>query len=142
MQHIDILPDGRLLITGDARAEIIPGDEITARALLGEAAQTWIDQWTPEQIAAWAPPPPESPVLSVPATISAFQARAVLRRAGLLEQVEAAVAAHPDPEARDAWEYAIEVRRASPLVAALAVGLGLTDEQVDELFRQGAEIEA
>jgi len=41
-----------------------------------------------------------------------------------------------------AWEYATEVRRDSPMVQAMAQQLGLTDEQVDDLFRQAAAITA
>ena len=36
------------------------------------------------------------------------------------------------------WEYAQEVRRDSPLVAALSVALGLTDETLDNLYKVAA----
>jgi hypothetical protein len=41
-----------------------------------------------------------------------------------------------------AWEYAIEWKRTSPMIAALSAVLELTDEQVDDLFRAAMEIEA
>jgi hypothetical protein len=86
-------------------------------------------------------PPPPTPQ-PVPETVTARQARLALLRAGLLDSVDAALAALPDPQERRAaqieWEYATEIRRDSPLIAALAPLLGLTDEQVDDLFRAAA----
>lgn len=73
----------------------------------------------------------------VPEIVSARQARLALLGAGLLARVEQALAALPGAEgeaARIEWEYATEIRRASPLINALAPILGLTGEQVDELF--------
>lgn len=77
----------------------------------------------------------------VPVVVTMRQARLALLGAGLLEQVNAAVAALPDIEgaaARIEWEYAQEVRRDSPLVAGLSAALGLTDEILDSLFTEGA----
>lgn len=79
---------------------------------------------------------------AVPQSVSMFQARTALRRAGLLAAVEAAVAASADPEIQDAWEYATEFPRTSPTLAALAAQIGLTDAQVDDLFRVAATITA
>ena len=55
----------------------------------------------------------------------------------LLEQVNTAVANMPGAEgdsARIEWEYAHEVRRDSPLVAALPATFGWTSAQLDDLF--------
>jgi len=82
-------------------------------------------------------PPPEP----VPSAVSMFQARAALLAAGLYEAVDAAIQQAGGVNLV-AWEYATEVRRDSPLVAAMAQQLGLTDEQVDQLFRQAAAISA
>jgi hypothetical protein len=86
-------------------------------------------------------PPPEPP--AVPQTISPFQARAALLGAGLLDTVEAMLA-HPDTPRthRIAWEFATEIRRASPLVVALAGALGLDEATLDALFIAAAGIEA
>lgn len=72
---------------------------------------------------------------------SRFQARAALHIAGLLPQVEAAVAA-ADPLVQIAWADATEFRRNSPTIAALASSLSLTDAQIDDLFRSAAQITA
>lgn len=65
------------------------------------------------------------------------QFRLGLLSAGLLDDVESAVAAMPGDEgkaARIEFEYAVEVIRTAPLVSALAAVLGITDEQVDALW--------
>lgn len=72
-------------------------------------------------------------------TVSRFQAIAVLLNAGLLSQVNAALA-DAGPLAQLAWAEATEFRRNSPTIAGLSAGLGLTDTQVDDLFRAAALI--
>jgi hypothetical protein len=79
--------------------------------------------------------------LPVPAEVTNFQARAALRRAGLLEQVHAALLA-AGGEAWDAWEYANHISRGSALVRSFAAQLGLTEAQIDDMFRGAALIEA
>lgn len=75
--------------------------------------------------------------------VSRFQARAVLRRMGLREQVDAIIAApDTDPVMIDAWNDASEFRRTSPTIAAIAGQLGLDDTQIDALFEEAAGIEA
>lgn len=75
--------------------------------------------------------------------VSRFQARAVLRQMGLREQVDAIMAApDADPLALDAWQDAQEFRRLSPTIIALADKLNLSDGQVDDMFKQAAQIEA
>lgn len=75
--------------------------------------------------------------------VTRFQARAVLRQMGLRDQVDAIMAdPDTDPLTVDAWHDAQEFRRLSPTIIALAGKLNLTDEQVDEMFQQAAQIEA
>lgn len=81
------------------------------------------------------------PVLPQGFTVSMFQARAVLLQAGPYETVDAAMQQAGGVNLI-AWEYATEVRRDSPMVQAMAQQLGLTDEQVDDLFRQASAIVA
>ena len=79
------------------------------------------------------------PVLPHGFTVSMFQARAALMNAGLYDTVDAAMQQAGGVNLV-AWEYATEVRRDSPMVQAMAQQLGLTEEQVDNLFRQAADI--
>ena len=74
-------------------------------------------------------------------TVSRFQAMAALLNAGLLSQVNAALA-DAGPLAQLAWAEATEFRRNSTTISGLASGLGLTDTQVDDLFRAAALITA
>jgi hypothetical protein len=62
-----------------------------------------------------------------------------LRNVGLLDTVNDIVAA-ADDDTRDAWEYTIEVRRDSPILAELSTQLGMTSEQIDDLFRVAATL--
>lgn len=86
---------------------------------------------------------PEPYVAPPPQTVSRFQARAALLNAGLLDDVETLMADAATPAlARLAWTDAIEFRRTSPTVLAMASALGLTEAQIDALFVDAAGIEA
>jgi hypothetical protein len=72
--------------------------------------------------------------------LSAVQVRLALRQSGITAaMVDAVIAAIPDPLQRDIaatyWEYATEMHRDHPLIGQLAAALGLTDEQVDTMWR-------
>jgi hypothetical protein len=79
---------------------------------------------------------------AVPQSVSMAQARKALLGAGLLGAVDAAIAAIAEEATRQRaaidWEYATEVQRDSPLVAALAPAMGLADAQIDALFTAAA----
>jgi hypothetical protein len=81
--------------------------------------------------------PPEP----VPASVTPFQAKAALLQAGLLDTVLAAVA-NSSPIAQLAWAEATEFRRTSPTVLALASALGLSESDLDDLFKAASRIEA
>ena len=79
----------------------------------------------------------------VPAAVSMRQARLALLKAGLLSQVNTAVAAMPGPEgdaARITWEFAGDVQRSDALLAQLAGALNLSTAQLDDLFRTAATL--
>lgn len=74
---------------------------------------------------------------AVPAVVTMRQARLALLGAGLLSQVDAAIAAMPEPERSAAvifWEYSTTVERSNAFVRQLSAGLQLTSQQVDALF--------
>lgn len=74
--------------------------------------------------------------------VSRFQARAALLGAGLLEAVRTAVAESDDEIIQLAWDESIEFWRMSPAILALAPILGLSDDQVDQLFIAASRIRA
>lgn len=75
--------------------------------------------------------------------VSMRQARLALLGAGLLDQVETAIAAMEGTAGKAAqieWEYATEVKRDSPLVSGLGQALQLDEETLDLLFAEGATL--
>jgi hypothetical protein len=84
-----------------------------------------------------APPPP------IPATVTRFQALAVLAAGGYLGTIRTYInTLDVNNIQRLAWENAVEWERTSPTLNALAVMLGLTSAQVDELFIAASNISA
>jgi hypothetical protein len=83
------------------------------------------------------------PAVAVPVSVTMRQARLALHSAGLLSQVEAAIDALPEPprtEARIEWDFSSEVFRERDFVKMLGASLGLTSEQMDELFITAATL--
>lgn len=83
------------------------------------------------------------PVAHAPDVMTMRQARLAFLGAGLLGMVNTVVANMPGAEgdaARIEWEYAQEVRRDSPLVAALSAAFGWNSAQLDDLFTEGAKL--
>lgn len=78
---------------------------------------------------AYQAPPQPLPI----EVITARQCRQELLARGLLEDVEAAVAAAGQAVAID-WEYATVIERYSPLVLQVAEGLDWSAELLDDLF--------
>lgn len=88
-------------------------------------------------------PEPADAVPTPEVSVSRFQARAALHLSGILTTVEALMSApETDMLAKLAWQDAQEFRRNSPTVLAMAGALGLTDEQLDQLFEVAKSIEA
>lgn len=86
--------------------------------------------------------PPLIELSSIPQEVTRFQAIAALHLAGLLEQVEAIMA----DQATDmltvlAFDSAQTFKRTSPMVLNMARALGLSDEQLDNLFVSASQIE-
>lgn len=67
------------------------------------------------------------------------QMRLALLHAGLLDAVEAAVAAG-SRELAIWWEFSLACERGNPRVAQLAADLGLSPEQVDAIWVTGAQL--
>ncbi len=77
----------------------------------------------------------------VPASVDMAQARLTLHQHGLLEDVEALIAAMPEPQksaAQIEWEFRPRVRRYSALVQYMIQHLPLTEQQADQLFIEAA----
>lgn len=89
-----------------------------------ETHQAAKELWNAERLAA---------LVTVPQSVSPRQIRRALNNAGLLAMVEVAVAA-ADKATQIDWEFGLEVRRDWPVLNSMAVSLGMTSDQVDQLF--------
>lgn len=114
---------------------------IPIHGFLDSQTADYTDNATPEHrnqgdaiLSAWdwdAPP--------VPAEVSPLQAALALQAFGFLEDVEAAVAAG-GVIAQLAWQRATVFRRDSQLLAQIAAAVPGMGEQLDDIFRAGAQI--
>lgn len=74
----------------------------------------------------------------VPKVITPRQARLALLQANLLDEVETAITTNREYQIY--WEYSLEVKRDDVLLNQMATVLGLTEQQVDELFKIGSKL--
>lgn len=85
----------------------------------------------------WTPTPP-------PESVSMRQARLALLQAGHLDQVDDAIHAIADPMQRRAaeieWDHAATVDRDSPLTQAIAAEVGMSEDEIDQLFWVAANL--
>ena len=75
----------------------------------------------------------------VPQQVTMRQARLALLNAGLLDDVEVVIAA-AGRAAQLEWEYAAMVDRSNPAVAIVQQQQGMTDAQIDDLFREAEKL--
>lgn len=71
-------------------------------------------------------------------SITARQARIQLLRVGLLDELEAKLTTNKEWAIE--WEYATTISRNHPLVEAMTVEAGLTNEQVDTMFIEASQL--
>lgn len=103
----------------------------------GNQARIWIDG----AVIRVLPPLP----IVVPDEVTMRQAQRALLAAGLLDAVEAAINALPEPPRRAAlidWTKSSALRRDSQFVAVLAPSLGLDSAALDALFIAASKLTA
>lgn len=112
---------------------------------LGPAVQKWLAENLPLiSVTPYAPPTDEEMRASMP-SLTARQLRLGLIANGIMpSQVQATIEAMPDGPSREnalvEWEYASSFERTHPLIASVAAGLSLTDEQVDAMWTAAASL--
>jgi hypothetical protein len=74
--------------------------------------------------------------------VSRFQAKAALFQLGLLEKIETLLAGAANYIHRLAWDESTEFHRDSPTLNFLAVAAGLSEAELDDLFRLAMTIRA
>jgi len=72
----------------------------------------------------------------VPQQVTPRQIRQALTRAGLRDAVEYAVS-QSSQDVKDWWGYSTVFERQNPQVIGMAAALGVSDSQVDDLWRLG-----
>ena len=77
----------------------------------------------------YVPPPP-----AIPQQVPMWAVRTVLQNDGLFDQAQALVEASTDNALKNVWEYGNFADRNSNAIATLSAALGLTSEQVDQMF--------
>lgn len=115
--------------------------EVTAAQWAKQDTLKWVKNGKPTSVAPVVKPVEVPPI--VPPSVSRFQALMALHNAGLLEQVEAAMA-NPDTPMlyRLAFKEAKDFERGSETVTAMGAQLELTDAQLDDLFIAASQIQA
>ena len=110
---------------------------ITVDVNTGEISQRDL---TPEEIVALPPPSPPQ----VPQQVTRAQGKVMLIQMGLWPQVVAFVDAIQDPMQKAIAEVAVyetlHWQRNSAFLNQAATALGITQEQMDALFRQASEV--
>jgi hypothetical protein len=94
-------------------------------------------------IEPYTPPPeptPEEALAAERATMicTPAQMRLTLHRLGIKDDIQAI--ADNDPEAGIVWEYATQIYRQSPFIAALE-NADYTPERIDEIFRAAMQVQ-
>lgn len=105
--------------TVDGVSFTFPHGTIEAKVLLA------IDAMAPT---GWVEPP------VVPVKVPMWAVRTVLQNQGLFNQAQALVDASSDNALKNVWEYGNDADRQSPSIISLGTALGLTSEQIDQMF--------
>lgn len=97
-----------------------------------EMTQAEYDAWSAEQPPIAQPPPP------VPSPLPAWRIRAILRRRGLLDTVEAMIAQLPEPPRIVVEEQmkSSSFERNHPIIEQFGAALGLSSADLDDIFRE------
>lgn len=104
---------------------------------LGDTTYSVVDGQVVGEYEVVAIPEDELTAIKMSKSVSMRQARLALLQSGKLADIEAAIAALPEPDKTAVsieWEYAQDVRRDHTWVQALGAQLGMTDDDLDNLF--------
>lgn len=136
MKRAHVVDDAGLIV--NTVMVVALGDDMIDADLVGGSIG---DQIINGEISPRAPAAVYAPV---PAMVTMRQARRALFDAGLLAEVEAAIAAIADSAQRTLaqidWNTARDVERRHPFTLFMAEALGLDDAELDDLFRKAATL--
>jgi hypothetical protein len=109
--------DGKSRISFIADAEGSYQDEYRAWLEAGNVTEPYV------------PPPP-----AIPQQVPMWAVRTVLQNDGLFDQAQALINETSDNALKNVWEYGNFADRNSRAISVLAIELGLTEAQVDQMF--------
>lgn len=127
----------------------VPPDEHAERMIVIDEslAPAWVNYRANEARDGLEPLPVKEPAEQpaiVPQSVTRRQARQALLLAELLDDVEPAIAAIPDPVQRRMaqieWEDSLEFVRTRPLVIQIGAALGLDEAALDQMFITAASL--
>lgn len=93
-------------------------------------------QWRQKWVVTAAPEP------GVPEAVYAYQLRRALREASKLAAMRAYVAALPDNDEKDFWQFAHEIKRRSKYMASMRAAIGMNNAQMDTAFFTAANYDS
>ena len=122
---------------------VIRSDGFTEFPELSQAEQFRLDNNIQEPIQTIE----EQPLILPPDNmeVACWRVKAILTFTGLKPAVEALIESFPEPNrtvAKYGWEEGNVFELYSPTVQAIKQGLGLTDEQIYQIFTQAKDIQA
>lgn len=132
-ENASYMQDGSVHAFRDGVETWIPASEDNPDWL---ALQAWVSEGN--EIASYS-----APAAVTPSSVTIRQAKLQMSRAGILGAVNDFIdgmEGQEGEEARIEWDYATELRRDHPLVAALGPQFNLTDADIDDLFVEAAKI--
>lgn len=134
-----IIPNEAHVVVSVADSNILQPKAIEVSASIYDEARARLGRvkFIDDALIPYDPPPTPAPF---PSVVSAAQAKIALFKAGLLDQVKAVVAAHPYEIVRIWYGDANDWERGNPYVQALGAEIGLTAEQMDELFIAASKV--
>lgn len=81
-----------------------------------------------------------APAPQIPQQVPMWSVRVVLHQNNLIDQAQAAIDASGDYAIQSVWEYGNFADRNSPAIVMLSNELGMTSQEVDEMFLAAAAI--
>ncbi len=151
----DIFPDpqpmqdleGKPILNADGTPAMQPAQTSALNQAIYAALAEGFELMTDAQFADWRQAQVQAAAQAaaayIPPAVTMRQARLVLLGAGLLPQIDKAIAGMPSPQREAAtieWEYSSEVKRDGALVQQLGKSLGLDDAALDAMFKRAATL--
>lgn len=119
--------------SADTRANVWASlDKVPHGIETEEMSQSEFDAWLASQ------PPIPGPGDPVPTNLPAWRIRVVLKQRGLLNNVKQLISSLPAEQKAIAEEQLVDSKfeRGHPLIEQLGMALGLTSDDLDDIFRE------